>query len=254
MLISDVLPAPFGPITDNSAPRSTSRSTWLTACTPPNALETLRISSCAVIRRRGPRRSRQPALPTLVVLHVAVTLPLADAGEPEVELLDVLVGGEFLRLAVEHDPAIFHDIAVLDGRERDLRVLLREQHRHLLFAVEPADDLEDLLHEPRREPHGWLVEQHQLGPRHERAPDREHLLLAARDVAGADLLSLAQPREVLVNQLEILIGCAPASSRVGSRQQVFLYRQVLEHAPPFHHLDDAPADQVRWVAPVDALA
>src|SRR5437870_5105856 len=224
MLISDVLPAPFGPITDNSTPRSTSRSTWLTglpaaerlgavtapelsAHTPPHPP----VIQPPFERRLGrrhpqgggseggrspPPRLRQPALPALVVLHVAVALPLADAGEPEVELLDVFVGGEFLRLAVEHDPAVFHDIAVLDGRERDLRVLLREQHRHPLFAVEPADDLENLLHEPRREPHGWLVEQHQLGPRHERAPDREHLLLAARDVAGADLLSLAKPREV----------------------------------------------------------
>src|SRR6059036_2588965 len=195
-----VLPAPLGPMMDRISPSWTSRLTRLTAWTPPNAFETSRISTSALILRRGPRRppprpppepiarakpaletprstvpghlvthdgglgleppdaprgsnrrferrlrrrnpvrgggigrgaqppseySRQPSLAAPIMLDVTVALPLADAGEPQVELLDVLVGGEFLRLAVEHDPAIFHDIAVLDGRERDLRVLLR---------------------------------------------------------------------------------------------------------------------------------
>src|SRR5439155_14832864 len=35
--------------------------------------------------------SRQPPLAPAVMLHVAIALPLPDAGEPEVELLDVLV-------------------------------------------------------------------------------------------------------------------------------------------------------------------
>src|SRR3990170_6860997 len=47
MLSSVVLPAPFGPITDSSSPRRTSRLTRLTAWTPPKCLETSPISSWA---------------------------------------------------------------------------------------------------------------------------------------------------------------------------------------------------------------
>ena len=43
-----------------------------------------------------------------------------------------------------------------------------------------------------RQPHGRLVEQHQPGMGHEGAPDGEHLLLAARDVAGLDASPLAR--------------------------------------------------------------
>src|SRR3990172_6314048 len=56
MLSSVVLPAPFGPITDRTAPGSTSRLRRVTAWTPPNVLDTSRISSSALIRRRGPLR------------------------------------------------------------------------------------------------------------------------------------------------------------------------------------------------------
>src|SRR3990172_12562380 len=65
MLSSVVLPAPFGPITDRIAPGSTSRLRRVTAWTPPNVLDTSRISSSALIRRRGPLRPppRPPPAP-----------------------------------------------------------------------------------------------------------------------------------------------------------------------------------------------
>src|SRR6059036_335194 len=60
MLRSVVLPAPLGPITERISPRGTSRLTRVTACTPPKAFDTSRISSCELttataFRRRGPR-------------------------------------------------------------------------------------------------------------------------------------------------------------------------------------------------------
>src|SRR5207247_630986 len=51
-----VLPAPLGPMMDRISPSWTSRLTRLTAWTPPNAFETSRISTSALILRRGPRR------------------------------------------------------------------------------------------------------------------------------------------------------------------------------------------------------
>src|SRR5947207_8976794 len=86
MLSTVVFPAPLGPITETISPFWTSRLTLVTACTPPNAFETSRISTSALIRRSGPRtrgaRSREPSLPPAVVLDVAVALPLPDAREP----------------------------------------------------------------------------------------------------------------------------------------------------------------------------
>ena len=55
--------------------------------------------------------------------------------------------------------------------------------------VDLAQDLEDALHHLRREAERGLVEQEQRGPAHERAGDREHLLLAAGE--GARHLGVA---------------------------------------------------------------
>src|SRR5258708_28898119 len=64
MLRSEVLPAPFGPITETSSSRPTSRSTPLTAWTPPNDLETPWMLSWALMgrsERRPPPRFAAPA-------------------------------------------------------------------------------------------------------------------------------------------------------------------------------------------------
>src|SRR5512147_998571 len=111
----------------------------------------------------------EPALAAAVGLDVAEALAAAG-GKAEVELLDVLVLGERAALAVHHHAPVLQDVAVARVAQRDVGVLLR--------------DLEDLLDELRREPHRGLIQQDHPRPRHERAPDRGHLLLAARGVAG----------------------------------------------------------------------
>src|SRR6266542_2536546 len=195
MLRTVVLPAPLGPMTDRISPRRTSRLTRITACTPPNALDTPPISSCELMvggappslalpsayGHAGPIRgdfvgsgSRQPALAALVVLHVAVALALAHAGQPQVELLDVLVVADGLPVAVQHDAAVLHDVGVLGDPQRHRGVLFSQQDRHVLLAVQPAHDLEDLRDQHGRQPHGGLVEQHELGVGHERARSEEH--------------------------------------------------------------------------------
>src|SRR6058998_286070 len=246
MLRSVVLPAPLGPMTDSISPRGTSRLTRVTACTPPKAFDTSRISSCALTTatsfcRMGPRRppprpppeqvapakpalapadvpvrgstpragapsrSRQPPFAATVVLHVAVALALPDARQPEVELLDVLVLDDRPRVAVEHDPPVLHHVAILGELERHRRVLLGEQDGHAFLAIEPADDVEDLGHQQRGQPHRRLVEQHQPGMGHERAPDRQHLLLATGNVAGHDGAPLREAGKVFVDAGEIAL-------------------------------------------------
>src|SRR5438876_3301400 len=280
MLRSEVLPAPFGPITETSSARPTSRSTPLTAWTPPNDLETPWTLSWALIgppeRRPPPRRapparggrrprrpasgdpriagaaSREPSLAAPVVLDVAVAPAPTDAGEAEIELLDVLVDPELLGVPVEHDAPALHDVPVLHDPQRHRRILLGEEDRDLLLAVQAQHDVEDLAHEERGQAHRGLVEQHQPGPRHQGAPDRDHLLLAARDVARLDRPALAEPRKVLIDALEVPAG-ADAGVGVGAREQILLDREVLEDAAPLQDLHDARAHEVGGVAAVDAL-
>src|SRR5437762_8019493 len=278
MLSTVVLPAPLGPMTETISPFVTSRLTRVTACTPPNALLTSRISTNALKAspRRGRRtgapparrplpqpppgswsnrgaplprgrppprrarpagaRSRQPPLAPTVVLHVAIGLALAHPGQAEVELLDILVLADRLRVAVQHDPSALHHVAVLREAERDGRVLLGEQQRYALFAVQPAHDLEDLLDEHRGQAHRRLVEQHQLGPRHEGPADGQHLLLPARDVAGPEAPALHQAGKVGINQIEVFARGRVFPPGIGPGQEALLDRLVLDDVPALPHL------------------
>jgi hypothetical protein len=94
-------------------------------------------------------------------------------------------------------------------------------------------------------PHGRLVEQDHGRPRHERPPDRRHLLLAARGVSGLRRSPLLEAREEGVHllQVELDLG-ARGVAGIGAREQVVLDREVAEAMPPFHHLDHAALHQV----------
>ena len=59
-------------------------------------------------------------------------------------------------------------------------------------------------HQQRRQPDRGLVDQQQPRRRHQRARDREHLLLAARQRAGELAPALLQHREGLVAEREVL--------------------------------------------------
>src|SRR5439155_1298723 len=185
MLSTVVLPAPFGPIIENTWPASTSRLTFVTAWTPPNDFETSRISTCALISQRGPPpRSEHSRQPSLLV-------------------------GRFERRLRRRNPVRGGGI----GRAR--------------------------------RPPPW--------PRHERATDRHHLLLPARDVAGAHLASLRQPRKVAIHELEVRLRGVAVLPRVAAGEEVLLDGEVLEDVPSLHHLDDAPLDDLGRVLPVDRL-
>ena len=99
--------------------------------------------------------------------------------------------------------AVDHDIAAMGEPERVIGVLLDQEDGELVALVERADGGEDLLHHQRRQPERRLVEQQQPRPAHQRAADRQHLLLAARERAAALLPALAQARKQREHPLEI---------------------------------------------------
>ena len=84
------------------------------------------------------------------MLDVAVALA-ARRREPEIELLDVLVGAQGGGRAVHYDPTVFEDVAVTGVAQCDVGVLLGDQKADILFLVQPVDDAEDFLDELRRE-------------------------------------------------------------------------------------------------------
>ena len=63
--------------------------------------------------------------------------------------------------------------------ERKAGVLLDDQHADTVFLVDLAHDAKDLGDDQRRQAERGFVEQQELGPQHQRAADRQHLLLAA---------------------------------------------------------------------------
>src|SRR5512138_3895993 len=109
---TEVLPAPFGPISASSSfGRACSDTCWSTL-SPPKASESSSTRSSAI-----------PASAAAVLLYVAVAAPLAAA---QIELLDVGMCAQALGRAVENDATVLHHIAVVRDFQRHLRVLLDE--------------------------------------------------------------------------------------------------------------------------------
>ena len=84
-------------------------------------------------------------------------------------------------------------------------VLLDQEHGELFALVERVDGGENLLHQERREAERGFVEQEQPRPRHQRAADRQHLLLAARQRAAALAEPLLEAREQREHALEVVV-------------------------------------------------
>ncbi len=83
---------------------------------------------------------------------------------------------------------------------------------------------------------------------HEGPPDREHLLLAARDVAGrAPCAGRAGAGSSRTPARGPRFRRVPVAPRVAAGQEVLLHRQVLEDVAALHHLDDAAPDHLGGV-------
>ena len=122
--------------------------------------------------------------------------PPATRRRAEVRRADRVVEQQLVRRAARHDAAALQQVRLPRGAQRERRALVGEQDRGALGG-DPAQRLADLADDDRREPERRLVEQQQPRPRHQRAADRQHLLLAAAEQAGALVEPLAQDREQL---------------------------------------------------------
>ena len=85
------------------------------------------------------------------------------------------------------------------------------------------------------EPERQLVEQQQARPAGQRPPEREHLLLAARQQAGAAFGDRGERREVVVGDVGVEALAAVAET------EVLGDGEAEEHAPTLGHVGDAEA-------------
>ena len=90
-------------------------------------------------------------------------------------------------------------------------------------------------------PEARFVEHQQFRLGHQRAADRQHLLLAARQVAGLGAGALGKPRKPRKGPLDQPLHAAAVAMHRGRGEQIFLRRQLREDAPAFEHMRDAAA-------------
>ena len=116
--------------------------------------------------------------------------------------------------------------------------VLLDQQDGQAFLLQRADRFPQPLDDDRREPFRRLVHDQAIRIGHQRAADRQHLLLAARQRLGALVAALVQAREQRVDALQIP---AVAVGVALGDQQVFLDAERRKYAAALRHQPHAAA-------------
>src|SRR5215472_14595201 len=95
-----------------------------------------------------------------------------------------------------NDRAALHDGGAI-GRAENLARILLDDDGGYAFLENAPQRCEKLLDENGRQAFERLIEQQDLRIEHERATDRQHLLLAARELVAQIAAPLREPREQL---------------------------------------------------------
>src|SRR5437588_399635 len=121
----------------------------------------------------------------------------------EIQPPHLIIVGQVRGTALQGHLAGLQDIRPRGDLEGHSGVLLDEDHRHPIVAVDRPDRPGDLPNELGRETQRRLVQQQRLWAGHQRAADRDHLLLASGE--GARLLpeALPQTRKARTDPLQV---------------------------------------------------
>src|SRR3954465_6450831 len=103
--------------------------------------------------------------------------------------------------AFEHDLALRQNHRLV-GDAREGAEILVDDARRDAFGADLRDSAPDLLGDQGRQPLRRLVDEDQVGVGHERAADRQHLLLAAGELVAAVAAPLGETREQRENLLQ----------------------------------------------------
>ena len=144
-----------------------------------------------------------------------------------------------------------HHQLALSERGRDAEVLLDQQDRET-FLLESPKGRDHPLDDCRRKAFGGLVHDDQLRVGDEGAPDREHLLLAARELRTAVALPLGETREEVVDAFSRPVLAAVRSRAARRDSKVLVDRERREQPAPLWHVADAAAGDLVGL-PADQL-
>ena len=140
----------------------------------------------------------------------------------------------------------------MGGGADQVDVLLDQQHRERVVAVEFRDHVRDLLNNGRLDPFRRLVEEQDARLTHQDPPDGEQLLLTAAEGAGPLPAPLSQAGEPLIDPPKGSLG-TPAADQL-PHAQVLLDREPGEYAAPLGHIAHAQARTVACIRTGDVAA
>src|SRR2546425_1398610 len=144
-----------------------------------------------------------PALASRQGRSARTPTPAASRSDAKVGLADEVLLRELVRPALHLDAADLQQVGPIHELEHLANVLLDHEDRVALFA-HATDQVEDAQHHHGGEAQGGLVEQDDLGARHDGAPEGQHLLLAARHAPRALVLALGEDGKERVDALQAL--------------------------------------------------
>src|SRR5580658_5928269 len=144
---------------------------------------------------------------------------------------------EIVPIAGIDDGAAVHDGEMVAEFAGKVEILLDQHDGDLAERAQIGDGATDILDDRRLDAFGRLVEQQQPRPHHQRSPDGELLLLAARQIAAAPAQHGFQHRE----QRKHVIGHAAllARQRRETGAQIFLDREEGKDFAALRHIGDA---------------
>ena len=163
------------------------------------------------------------------------------AANAQQALLEFAVRRQPARLDDAINAPVDHDGDVFGDRRRHPDILLDDEDRHVGFLAETQQHLLDLRHDHRRKTLGRFVHDQELRICHQRARNRQHLLLAAGELRAAVVSALGQAGEGVVDALG---GPGAALARL-RHSQVLVDRQRAPQPPPLRHVSNAKASDAR---------
>jgi len=141
---------------------------------------------------------------------------------------------------MHHDAAAFDQIAMGDDLECSDRILLDQQDREPFVAVDAAEDLEDFR--TRREPvRGWAHRASAISAGSSKRGRSPASAVRRRKGNPTPPTGVRAAGKIAVNPLLVAVHVVAAMQR-GSRDQIFLGRQMFEHPAPFEHMRDPEPD------------
>src|SRR5690348_16777600 len=130
------------------------------------------------------------------ILDVAGTRSRGSSSNSQKLMQQFPIALNILRAALEADTSLVENVVSVGDRERHVNVLLDHENRNT-HVLDPAEDVYDFAHDQGGQPFRRLVQNQQRRVQQKRAGDREHLLLAARQLGPAGFFTLLQARERL---------------------------------------------------------